>query len=171
MLFTLYGNRPVHQLDDAPGDGHTQTGAPVAVCAGRILLAEGIEQPGKKLLAHPDPCIANDKAQRGFSVESRNRFHNKGDGPAGRCKLDCIPKDVEHNLAQLHVIADIIIVDRTFHTAFVLNALVPALPADHRIDLAQCFREGKLFILHGHAAGFNAAHVKNVIDNAEQVLG
>ena len=104
-------------------------------------------------------------------MESRRRFHDEGDRTARRCKLDRVAEDIDHNLPQLHVVADIIIVDRAFHPAFILKALVPALFAYDRIDLGQRILKRELLVFHDDTAGLNTAHVKNVVDDAEQMLG
>ena len=54
---------------------------------------------------------------------------------------------------------------------FIVQALVRTLPADDNVDLVQHLPEGELLAFQHHAAGFNPAHIQNIINQTEQVLG
>ena len=82
-----------------------------------------------------------------------------------------IPEDVDHDLPQFHFIAYIIIVDGAFYMALIINALVPALAADYGVHLFQSLGEGELLLLDGQPSGLDPAHVQDVVDDAEKMLG
>ena len=52
-----------------------------------------------------------------------------------------------------------------------MQPFVFALPVDDDIDLVQEFPEGEFVTLQRHPAGFNTAHVQDVVDQAQQMLG
>ena len=55
--------------------------------------------------------------------------------------------------------------------AFVGQALVHALAVNHDIDLIQEIPEAEFFLLQRHAPGLDAAHIQNVVNQPQQMLG
>ena len=55
--------------------------------------------------------------------------------------------------------------------ALIVQALVLALAVDDDVDLVEELPEGELLVFQRHAAGLDAAHVEDVVDEAEHVLG
>ena len=170
-LFAFYLNVAVHELHDALGDRHAQARRTVAAGGGRVLLAEGVKNPGQKLLAHTDAGVADDKAERRLPVIARSLLDHKADRPALRRELDRVAENVDHHLLELRGVADIIIVHLTDDAAVVDEPLVPALAADDRVDLLQRLGKGELLLFDGHASGFDAAHVQDVVDDPQQMMG
>ena len=125
----------------------------------------------KEFLAHPYTGIADDQLQNRIPVKTSSFFNQKAYASAFRGELDRIAEDVDHHLLELHDIADIIIVYLPDRLAVVNNSFRMALIADHRINLFQRFGKRELFLLNGHPPGFDAAHIQNVIDNPQQMLG
>ena len=103
-------------------------------------------------------------------VHLRGALHGQFHLAALRRKLHGIAQDVDEHLPQLHLVADVVIVDRRVDMAVISQALVVALSAEHRIDGFQQFREGEFLVLEGHPAGFDAGHVQNVVDEPQQVI-
>ena len=52
-----------------------------------------------------------------------------------------------------------------------MKAFVTALAGDDRIDLFEHLGEGELFLVDDHLARFDAGHIQDVIDDAEQMAG
>ena len=55
--------------------------------------------------------------------------------------------------------------------AFIVQSLVRALSVDNDVDLIQKIPEGKFFLFQYHSSGLDAAHIQNIVDQAEQMLG
>ena len=170
-LFALHLNIAVHQLNDALCDGHAQAGAAEFAGGGGILLGEGVKELRQVFRAHADAGVPEGKAQGGLSVEPRRRFNHQGDRPALGREFDRVAQDVDHHLAQLHVVADIIVPDVPAGPAVILQVFVPALAADNGVHLLQHPGEGELLAFDGHAARLDPAHVQNIVDDAQQVIG
>ena len=170
-FFTLHFNIAVHQLNDAFCDGHAEPRT--AVLAGRrgILLGECIEDLWQVFFAHADAGVPEGKAKGRFSVKLCDRLDGKGNRPAFRGKFDCVAENVDHHLAQLHVVADIIVPDISAGPAVIFQALVPALTADNGIHLFQHLCKGELLALDCHTARFDPAHVQDIVDDAQQMIG
>ena len=165
-LYALHVDVAVHQVHQAPGDGHAETCTSVLVRGRGILLAEGIENLRQILAAHADARIAYDKAQGGFLLKPGNLLHQEGDAAAGRGEFHRVAQNIQHHLAQLHVIADVVIIHLSDDAALVLQALFPALAADHGTDLLQGLREGEFLVVDGHSPRLDAGHIQDIVDNA-----
>ena len=170
-LLALHLNVPVHQLYHALRDGHAQTRAAVAAGGGGVLLAEGVKDVGQVLFAHADAGIPDDEPEGGHVVVAGPLLDQKPHGAALRREFHGVAQDVDHHLLELHGVADVGFVDRALDLAVVLQALVPALADDDGVDLLQGLGEGELLLPDGHAPGLDAAHVQDVVDDPQQVVG
>ena len=170
-LFTFRSNLAVHHLHKALGNSHAQTGTSVFSGVGSILLGEGIENLGQELFVYAYTGILYLKTQGRFFVKAGNPFYRKINLAAFRRELDRIAQDVEEDLPQLHVIADVIIVDMPVDITAVPEPFLVALTADQGIDLFQKMGNGKLFVLQGRAAGFDPRHIEDIVDQLQQMTG
>ena len=82
-----------------------------------------------------------------------------------------LSEDVDQDLAQLHIVADVIIVDLSYKPAFVIQPFVPALAADDGIDLLHHPGEGELLFPDNHASRLDAGHIQDIVDDVQQVMG
>ena len=170
-LHRFHGNRAVHERHDIFRDRHAETGASVDVAAAAVFLRKGIEDPRQERFIHADARITDHELQRGLVIEYRRAFDDHLHHARRFRKLDRVAENIDENLLELHVIADVIIADAARHRAFIFQSFFLALRHDHGIDLFQHVPEGELFIPEDHASGLNAAHVKNVIDQSQQMTG
>ena len=170
-LFGSYRDRAVHQLHHVLGDSHAQTSAAVFVVAGGILLGEGVEHPGEKLLADANACIADDEFERGLVVKDGGLLHGQGHAARRFGKLDGVAQDVDQHLLELHDVADVGAVHQVQDLTFKRQSLIGALGHDQGVDLLQHPAEGEGFVAQHHPAGLDAAHVQNVVDELQQVAG
>ena len=170
-FFAFYRNIAIHQLNDAFCDGHAEPRTAILAGRGGILLGESVEDLWQVFFAHADAGVPEGEAKGRFSVKLRDRLNGKGNRPAFRGKFDCVAEDVDHHLAQLHVVADIIVPDISAGPAVIFQALVPALTADNGIHLFQYLCKRELLALDCHTARFDPAHVQNIVDDAQQVIG
>ena len=169
-LLALDRNAAVHHLDDVLCNRHSESGAAVFVRLVRVLLGESLEDFRDKLLVHAHARVPDDKAQGRVSLKLRQRFHDKGDSAAFGRELHGVAEDVDEDLLELHVVADVIILNVAIDPADIVEALVLALAVDHCIDLLQYLAEGKFLVSDRHAPAFDAAHIEDVVDEAQQVL-
>ena len=170
-LFTLHINVPVHQLHNVFGDGHAQAGAAETVGDGGIFLGEGVKQMGKKVFAHADAGVGDGEAESGLAAELPGPFHGEGDLAALGGEFDRIAEDVDEHLAELHIVADVIIVHLAVDMALVIQPLLLALAAEHSVDGLQQAGEGELLIFQHKPAGLDAGHIQNIIDEVQKMLG
>ena len=169
-LFRFDLDAAVHHLHDVLRDGHAEAGAAVLALAAAVLLGEGVEDFGDEGRVHADARVLDAEFHRGLLAEDRRALHRQGDLAGGVGKLDGVGEDVDQNLLELHVVADIIVVHLAHDAAFVAQPLVAALGHDHGVDLLQNRAEGEHLIAQHHPSGLDAAHVENVVDEPQQVL-
>ena len=170
-LFTFHFNITVHQLHQAFGNRHAQSCTAVLVCRRGILLAERVKNFRQVLFAHADACIADDKTQCGVSFKPRHILYNEAHLSARRRELHRITQNIDQHLPQFHIVADVIIIDISYDAAFVIQPLVPALAADHGVDLFQGLGEVKLLLPDHHAPRLDAGHIQDIVDNTQQMMG
>ena len=170
-LFAFHFNRSLHHFHQVLGDGHAQPRTAVLAGSRRILLAEGIKNLRQIFLAHADARVADGKTQSGIALALLHVFHDKTDRTSSGRKLHRVAQDVDQHLPQLHVIADVIVVEFSYDAAFVIQPLVPALAADDGVDLLHGRGEGKLLVPYDHAPRLDAGHIQNIVDDVQQVMG
>ena len=169
-LLALDLDRAVHHLHDTLRDGQAEPGAAVSVGGGGVLLGKGIEDTRQEFRTHADTGIRDGKAQGGLAVIVRGPLHGQLHPAALRREFHRIAQDIDQDLAQFHGVADVIIVDLGFDMALVVQTLLTALAAEEGIDGLQELAEGELLVAESHAAGFDAGHVQDVIDQVQQVV-
>ena len=163
-FFTADIDPAVHHLHDALGNCQPQTGAAVFVGRRAILLTERIKDVRQIIRAHADASIRDGEADCGLSLKLRCTFYRQIHIAAFRCEFDRIAKDVDQHLLELHVIADIVVIDGALDMAVIMQSLVRALAAEHRVDLFQQFAEREFFIFQSQLSGFDAGHIQDIID-------
>ena len=169
-LFAVHRDVAVHHLHDVLRDGHAQPGTAVFIGLVLVLLGEGVKDFRKVGFVHADTRIFYDKAHGGVPLETGLRLHEERHGPAGGRELDGVAQDVDKNLFELHVVADVVVVHMAGNLAVIAQSLALALSVNHGVNLFQHFPERKLLVFQGHAPAFNAAHVQDVVNQPQQVL-
>ena len=167
----LHADRAVHHLHDALRDCHAQARAAVLVLAGAVLLGKGVENFGDVGLVHADAGVPDAEAERGLILILRCTLHGQPDAAPGAGELDGVREDVDEDLLELHIVADIIVVHRAEKAAFIVQSLVLALAHDHGVDLLQHAGEGEFLPAQDDTPGLDAAHIQDVIDERQQMAG
>ena len=170
QLFALDADLAVHHLHDASGDRHAETAAAVACPVVVVLLGKGLEQLREKVFVHADPGVLHRKAQHGGIVRAVRLADGKGDDARGIGELDGVAENIDEHLLELQIVAHEQLVERFFRAGDEAQALFLALTADDDGDLLEKAPEGEALVPEDHAAGFDAAHVQNVVDEGEQML-
>ena len=75
-----------------------------------------------------------------------------------------------HN-AQLHIVADVVIIHLTVDVAMVIQTLVNSLSAEHGVNRLQQIREGEFFIVQDHTPRLDAGHIQNIVDQIQEMVG
>ena len=168
-FFGLDRNSSVHQFNNVLRDRKTETCAAILVVAAAVFLFKGIKDLRDEILFHSDACILYRHFYRRMIFKQRSAFNCKQDVSRGIGKLDGIGKNVNDNLLQFHVIADVVVAYAACNTAFIMKALLVTLQHYHVIDLLKHIAERELFFADDKPARFDAAHVENIIDESEQM--
>ena len=169
-FFAFHIDVAVHQLDNALCDRHSQASAAVSVCGGRVLLAERVENMREIFPAHSNARILECQADSSLAVKPLTFFNQEGYSSALRRELHRVAKNIEHHLFQLHGVANIVFVNFSNDSAFIMHAFVTTLAADHVVDLFKALGERELFLFDDHAPGLYAGHIQNVVDDAQQMV-
>ena len=98
-------------------------------------------------------------------------LHGQGHTARGVGEFHGVAENIDQHLLELQIVADIVIPHGRCDIAGILQPLVGALAADDDVDLAEEFMEGELFAFEGHAAGLDAAHFQDIVDQAQEVPG
>ena len=95
----------------------------------------------QKVLAHTDACIRHGEAECGFSVVFRFLFYQQTDAAPLRRELHGIAQNIDQDLPEFHVVADIVVIGLSIDMAVVIQSFISALTAEHDIDGFQKFLE------------------------------
>ena len=166
---TLHADGTAHQVYDAPGDGHAKTGALHLVDAGFFLPGKGVKKGLLKVLAHADAVILHHKAVFGVMLGMGKLLYLQPDVPTGGRVLDRIGEDVHQHLIQAVGVGQHVFV---LHTGVYRKGLaaLACLLANNAIQLADLLRQVHLFHIQGSLAALDAAHIQNIVDDAQQQL-
>ena len=158
-----------HELDQIFGDRQPESGTTVFARGGGIGLVEGLEQALALLGRHADTGVLHPKMQFHAVCGPGHGFNSHHD-LAAFGEFDGVVAQVDQDLAQPQGVAQQRRGDIGCGGEDQLQALVFGFHADqagkifhHVFEL-----EGNRF--HAHLAGFDFGKIKNVIDDAQQVL-
>ena len=124
----------------------------------------------QEVLAHSNAGILDCEAKRRFIVQACNFFDHDIHLPARRREFDGIAKNIDENLPQFHIVADVVVVDLAIDMALVVQSFLLALAAENGVDVLDQLGKGELLVLERHPSGFDAGHVQNVVDQIQQMV-
>ena len=159
------------EIDHALAYCHSEaaSGRPAAVFA--HFLRVRLEQMANKLLAYADSCVGNLKMQdRRFFIHLLLRGKNRYSA-AGSCKLVCVGQKVVEYLPKRYLVADNI---GTCHGVGIYSkpyALCAHRCTEHGIDLVEHRRDVERLCIYLVLAAFDLAHVHDIVQQAEKILG
>ena len=103
--------------------------------------------------------------------EDVDTFHRQHHAPRRVRKLDRVRQNVDQHLLELHVVADVEITDTADHPAFIVQSLFLTLRHDHGVDLLQHIAERKRFLTDHQSTRLDPAHIQNIVDEAQKMMG
>ena len=164
----FHADDTAHQVHNALGDGHTQSRALHMVGAGLFLPREGVENGFLVGITHADAVILHDEFVLGVVRIAGKLLDLKPDMPACGRVLDRVGEDIHQDLVQtVGVCQHMLMLYRGRDHAEFLIALVGLL-ADDALDLLDLLQKVHLLDVQGGLAALDAAHIQNVVDDAEQ---
>ena len=166
---TLHIDRAAHQVHDVLGDGHTKAGALHLVGAGALLPGKGVKKGLLVGLAHANAVILHHKAVSGVVLVSGQLVHLKPDMPAGGRILDCVGENIhQHPIQTVGVCQHIFVLQMGVYRKGL--AALACLLADDAVQLADLLGQIRFFHIQGGLAALDAAHVQNIVYDAQQQL-
>ena len=166
---TLHADGAAHQVYDALGDSHAKAGALHLADGGSAFPLKGFKNVLLELLAHADAVILHHKAVPGVVLVPGQLFHLQPDVPALGCILDRIGEDVHQHLIQTVGVGQHVFVLQIGAYRKGLTALTCLLP-DDAVQLTDLLGQVHLFHIQGGLAALDAAHIQNIVDDAQQQL-
>ena len=151
-FFTLDLNLAVHHLDDILRYSHTETGAAVFIGSGAVLLTECVKDMGEIFLAHTYTGVSNNKAECRSAAEFCGPLNGQLNAAALGSELDRVSENIYKHLTQLHIVADVVIVDLAQYAAVVGLLVFRALSAENGIYLSEQLGEGEILVFQYHSA-------------------
>jgi len=163
----LHPDGAAHQVYDALGDGHAEARALHLVGAGFLLPGKGVEEGLLVGRAHADAVILHDEPVFGVVLGMGKLVHRQPDVSALGRILDRIGEDVHQHLIQtVGVGQHVFVLHMGLHRKG-LAALAGLLP-DNAVQLADLLGNVHFFDVQGGLAALDAAHVQNIVDDAQQ---
>ena len=166
---TLYADGAAHQIHDVLGDGHAQTRALHPVGAGALLAGKGVKKGLLVSLAHANAVILYHKAVFGVVLVPGQLFDLEPDVPAAGGILDRVGENVHQHLIQAGGVGQQVFVPEMGGDGEGLR-LFAGLCADHRAELVELLGKVHRLNAQGGLAALDAAHIQNVVDDAQQQL-
>ena len=167
----LHLDGAAHHLHNILGDGHAQAGALDAALGGGALPLKWVKDVLDKLRRHTDAVVLHRKdivpiavAEGGFLADP------EGDHPPGGGILHRVAQQVDEHLVQLQGIGDNVLVDHLEGVDKQFQLLGLHLGLDDVHQIVHQLRDVALLLLDLHLAALDAAHVQDVVDEAEQVV-
>ena len=123
----------------------------------------------QKFLAHADAVILHHKAVFGVMLGMGKLIYLQPDVPTGGRVLDRIGEDVHQHLIQTVGVCQHVFVLQIGAYRKALAALTCLLP-DDAVQLTDLLGQVHLFHMQGGLAALDAAHIQNIVDDAQQQL-
>ena len=122
-----------------------------------------------KVLAHADAVILHHKAVFGVMLGMGKLLYLQPDVPTGGRVLDHIGEDVHQHLIQAVGVGQHVFV---LHKGVYRKGLaaLACLLVDDAVQPADLLRQVHLFHIQGSLAALDAAHIQNIVDDAQQQL-
>ena len=165
----LHADGAAHQVYDALGDGHAKAGALHLIGAGFFLAGKGVKKGLLERLAHADAVILYHKAVPGEVLVPGQLFRLQPDMPALGRIFDRVGEDVHQHLIQAVGVCQYVFVLQMGVYRKGLAALA-CLLTDDAVQLADLLGQVHFFHIQGGLAALDAAHIQNIIDDAQQQL-
>ncbi len=165
----LHPDFTTHELRQLFRDRQTQAGSTEFARGGLVCLRERLEEEAHPIHRNADPCIRDGTAQphRGFvllkEIDTNNNFSLLGE-------LDCIPRQVDKDLAQPAGVAPQQGRDFGTHDADQLEALFARADGQHIHGFFHARAQIKIQTLQRQLAGFDLGEVQNVVDEVQQAF-
>ena len=158
-----------HESHELPADGQPQPGAAGDTLA-IVGLEERLEQLRHVLRGDPQAGVRHLDVQAQRSVWLRLGADPQGDRPAVGGELHRVAQQVNEHLAQLGFVGQ----EVTRHLALALDLEAQLLgldaQAEHTLQIFQQAVQVKGSRVQRQPAGFNARHLQDVVDDAQQVF-
>ena len=172
-LPALHLDVAVHHPHQIVGDGHAETGALDAVDGGGPL--KGLEDAPEEVLAHAHTGVLHRELVKGVAgtggVPLVRLPDAQGDGPLLRGEFDGVGQDVDEHLLDAQMVAPDALAADAGEVLHHLLALFLRLGQEHRHEGVDEIGHGEILGAEGHLAGLDAAHVQNVVDEAQKMPG
>ena len=169
-LLAFRGDAAAHHPHDVLGDGHAKASALDAADRGRAFPGKGVEYVLDEFLGHADAGVF-DGEHVGRVALARTRLLDEVDDdiPANRRELDGVAGDVEQDLVQTQLVDDDVLVPHILGVDEEVLLLRVDKALDHAAQVMQKVRHVHRLLVELHAAAFDAAHIQDVVDQAQQV--
>ena len=158
-----------HQLDQAANNGQPQASAAIFSGGGAVALLKIFEQFLALDLVYPDTCVAHGKAQHHLMIMALDHRHRDLD-LASVGKFDGVIGVVDQNLSQTQWIAKQVWrhVTRDVHNQ--LQTLIGCFFGHQADHVIQQVLQLEVDDFRAHLAGLNFRQVKDVVDDAQQMV-
>ncbi len=119
---------------------------------------------------HADAGVLDGKFVGRISADGAGLFHQVDDDiPAHRREFDGVAHNVDQDLVQAQLVRDHVLVLHVLGVDIEIQLSGVDQPLDHGPQVVEQVRHVHGLFLQLHAAAFNAAHVQDVVDQAQQM--
>ena len=121
--------------------------------------------------AHANAGIRYHKTESGLVLEPGHFVHGQGYFAAPGGEFDGISQNVDENLVKPHIVPQIKIPGNAFQAVIPKKTVLATLSAEHIVNASENIPERIQFPPDNHFSGFDARHIKDVVDNILKMRG
>ncbi len=170
VLFTCYLNSAVHHIDDIFRYRHAETRSLNSAYRGIAFALERLEDMLDELLAHSDARVLDSEfVVRVALGRSRYLGYAHSDLSARARVLHGVAEQIEQHLIKSQLVAENILVVNVYGVDEQFELLVVNVRLKDIAQSVEYFGQTARLFLEVHFAAFDAAHIENVVDKAEQM--
>ena len=169
--FALHFDGTTHHIHNVFGDGHAKAGALDATDGGTLLAGKSFEEMLLEILAHADAIVFHMDFILCIALQlHRILFHAYSHRATGIGELQRITQKIQQHLIQTQTIAVHIFIRYTHSVEEKIDPLRHDVSLQNRAEVMEHIRQMHFLLLDLHHATLDAAHVKHVIDERQEMI-
>ena len=170
-LLTLHVNRAVHHIDNIFCDSHPKTGSLDSADRRISFTLERFKNMVYKFLAHANTCIFNIELIIGISF-GRSGFLGDPHTHDAPCPgiFNSVAEQIQEHLVQSQLITIDFLIQYIYRVKIQFKLLCIDICLQDIADFMQNIRKTAWFFIQMYFAALNTAHIKDIIDQAEQMI-
>ena len=167
----LHLDGAAHHVHRVLGDSHAQSRALDAADSGALFPFEGVKYMLQKVVAHADAAVADDEIIMGMTgLFGLFLTNSEGHHATNGRELGRVAQNIDKHLVQAQGVENKLLVLHINGVHIKLQAFGPHLGTNHIHQIMNTLGEIAFLLLNDNLAAFNAAHIQNIVNEAQQMI-